>query len=183
MRVVRIPTSNGIDDIKLIADDDAEAIFIRQLAEAGTLSSLSTSASSSVVFRAISVQPSSIGVSESLISRGKVGKYDFSIRQNESHLIGMTFSKNDTPLDLTAYSSIKLQVKPSKTSSAIITLDLTSGLTVTGDDSNALNIEFLSTQTKELCNETYYYDILFVGAASNIYYVEGKITVKKSVTR
>ena len=46
-----------------------------------------------------------------------------------------------------------------------------------------LNIEFLSTQTKELCNETYYYDILFVGAASNIYYVEGKITVKKSVTR
>lgn len=183
MRVVRIPTSNGIDDIKLIADDDAEAIFIRQLAEAGTLSSLSTSASSSVTFRAISVLPSTTAVPDTLISKGKVGKYDFVVRQNESHTLGMTFIKNDVPLDLTAYTSIKLQVKPSKTSSALITLDLTAGLTISGVDSNALQIAFSAAQTKELCNETYYYDILFTGAASNIYYVEGKITVKKSVTR
>ncbi|MBC5835815.1 hypothetical protein G6N05_05395 [Flavobacterium sp. F372] len=182
MRVVAVPTTNGIDDIKLIAETDSEAVFIRQLAEAGTLSSLSTSASSSVVFRAISVQ-STPTVNDNLISRGKVGKYDFSVRQNESHAVGMTFIKADVPLDLTAYTAIKLQVKSSKHSSAILTLDLTAGLAISGDDNNVLNISMTANQTKELCNETYYYDILFTGTSTNIYYIEGKITVKKSVTR
>lgn len=183
MRVVAVPTSNGIDDIKLIAETDSEAVFIRQLAEAGTLSSLSTSASSSVTFRAISVQASSSTINDNLISRGKVGKYDFSVRQNESHAVGMAFIKADVPLDLTAYSAIKLQVKTSKHSSAVFSLDLSAGLTISGDDNNVLNIAMTANQTKELCNETYYYDILFTGASTNIYYIEGKITVKKSVTR
>lgn len=181
MKVVRIGTSNGIDDIKLIAEDDAEAVFIKQLTEAGTLTSLNKNASSSAVFRAISVNPAAL--SSQLISSGNIGKYDFSVRQNQNHTIGLTFVKNTAPMNLSVYSAIKLQVKPSKHSSAIISLQIGDGLTLSGAESNVLNIALSAAQTKELCNETYYYDILFVGASSNVYYVEGKITVKKSGTR
>ncbi|UOX35314.1 hypothetical protein LXD69_07285 [Flavobacterium sediminilitoris] len=183
MRVVRIATPNGIDDIKLIAEDSSEAVFIKQLAEAGTLSSLSSNASSSVVFRPISVQGVDQSFNDQLISRGTIGKYDFSVRQNQDHNVDLSFIKNELPLDLTLYTSIKLQVKPSKQSSAIISLDTVSGLTISGSDNNVLAVAFTAAQTKELCNETYYYDILFVGAANNNYYLEGKITVKKSATR
>lgn len=181
MRVVAVPTSNGIDDIKLIAETDSEAVFIRQLAEAGTLSSLSTSASSSVVFRAISVQ--SLSESNQVVSRGEIGKYDFTIRQNQPKTIGLTFIKAGVPINLTAYSNVKLQVKTSKGSSAIISLELGSGIEVSGDDENVLLLSFTADQTKQLCNESYYYDILFNGSAGNIYYMEGKINIKKTSTR
>jgi hypothetical protein len=87
------------------------------------------------------------------------------------------------PLDLSAYSEIKLQLKLRKTAQPVLTLSLGSGLTVTGDESNILGVEFTAAQTKALTSDLYYYDVLMSTPSSNLYYLEGKINVNKSVTQ
>jgi predicted transcriptional regulator YdeE len=54
MQVLRVPTTNGIDDIKLIGDTDLDNLFIKQLAQAGTLSCINKNVEDFVIFRAIS---------------------------------------------------------------------------------------------------------------------------------
>lgn len=181
MQFQRIPNSSGIDDLKLIGETDDERTFIRQLAECGTLSSTTSSASSSVVFRAISLAYSA-ATDGSLLSRGKIGKLDFTIRQNANFLIDLSFSSATLPIDLSTYTAIKLQVKTAKSSGAIVTLTLGSGLTVSGDDSNVLSIAFTPAMTKLLTNNQYYYDLMMTKPNSNDYFVEGKINVDRTVT-
>jgi len=182
MQFQRIPNSSGIDDLKLIGETDDEKTFIRQLAECGTLSSTTSSASSSVVFRAISLAYS--GESEtSMISVAKVGKLDFTIRQNANFLIDLTFSSATLPIDLSTYTAIKLQVKTAKSSGAIVTLSLGEGLTISGDDSNVLSIAFTPAMTKLLTNNQYYYDLMMSEVGINKYFVEGKINVNRTVTQ
>jgi hypothetical protein len=41
MQALRVLTANGIHDIKLIGENEQERLFIKQLAEAGTLSVVS----------------------------------------------------------------------------------------------------------------------------------------------
>jgi hypothetical protein len=41
MQALRVLTANGIHDIKLIGENEQERLFIKQLAEAGTLSCVS----------------------------------------------------------------------------------------------------------------------------------------------
>lgn len=180
MKVVQIATSSGIDDIKLIAENPAEEAFLKQLAEAGTLTSLTSVASSSLLLRPITVQ--SLQNYNNLISRGIIGKYDFELVQNQDFGTVLTFINNGNPLDLSLYNAIKMQVKSSRSSTAVISLEIGSGLTISGPDNNILSISISADQTKLLCEETYYYDILFASAIKT-YYVEGKITIKKTRTR
>lgn len=181
MRVIKIPTSNGIDDIKIIGETEQERLFIKQLAEAGTLTSLSRQVGDSIVFRPISV---SSGFGTGYYSSNKnIGKYDFSVRQNENHLVDLKFETQDGPLDLTSFSGIKLQVKLRKGSSAVFEVSLGAGLEISGDDNQVLKVAFTPGQTDLLNCETYYYDVLMQKPSSNVYYLEGKITVIKSTTR
>jgi hypothetical protein len=53
MQALRVLTANGIHDIKLIGENEQERLFIKQLAEAGTLSCVSYRLT--VLFRPISV--------------------------------------------------------------------------------------------------------------------------------
>jgi hypothetical protein len=180
MQVVKVPTANGIHDIKIIGENEIERQFIKQLAEAGTLSCMSREVADSVMFRAISVTPE---LSSYASTKNTIGKYDFIMRQNENHNVDLTFSTDATPLDLTQYSAIKLQIKHSKSAAPVIELMLGSGLEISGVDFNVLKVSMTGAQTKLLTCESYYYDVLTATPSSNIYYLEGKITVKNTGTR
>lgn len=180
MQVEKVPTANGIDDIKLIGENELERQFIKQLAEAGTLSCISREVADSVLFRPISVTPE---LSSYVSTKNSIGKYDFIVRQNETHNVDLKFSSDAAPLDLTQYSAIKLQVKHSKSAPPIIELAIGSGLIISGLDSNVLKVSMTAAQTKLLTCESYYYDVLTATLTSNIYHLEGKITVKNTGTR
>ena len=180
MQALRVPTANGIHDIQLIGENEEERLFIKQLAEAGTLSCVSREVADSIMFRAISV---SSEMSSYASSKNTIGKYDFTLRQNENHNVDLSFSSNGSALDLTQYSAIKLQIKHSKSAPAIIELALGSGLAIAGAGSNVLKVAMTAAQTKLLTCESYYYDVLTAKPTSNVYYLEGKITVKNTGTR
>ena len=180
MQAVRVPTANGIHDIELIGENEEERLFIKQLAEAGTLSCMSREVANSILFRAISVGAE---MSSYTSLKSTIVKYDFTVRQNENYNVDLNFGNDITPLDLTQYSAIRLQVKHSKSAPAIIELTLGSGLEILGINSNILNVSLTAAQTKLLTCETYYYDVLTAKPESNIYYLEGKITVKNTGTR
>lgn len=180
MQVIKVPTANGIDDIKLIGENELERMFIKQLAEAGTLSCMSRQIADSVVFRPISVTPA---ISSYKSSKNTIGKYDFIVRQNENHNVDLTFNTKTGPLDLNQYQAIKLQVKYSKSAPSIIELSVGSGLEISGVDSNILNVSMTADQTKLLNCDVYYYDVLMSKPDVNVYYLEGKITVDKTGTR
>lgn len=180
MLVQKIETALGIHDIKLIGENDLERQFIKQLAEAGTLSCLNRQVSDTVLFRPISVASE---ISSYTSSNGTVPRYNFDVIQNTDHTIDLDFDINNLPLNLTDFLAIKLQVKHSKSAPPIIALAIGSGLAISGDDSNILKVTMTAAQTKLLTCESYYYDILMSKTDSNKYYLEGKITIKTTATR
>jgi hypothetical protein len=181
MIIQRINNPAGIDDIKLIGENDAERSFIQQLAEAGTLISTTTMSSGIATFRAMPI--SMLTNDSTLLNRGKVGQVNFNVRQNQDYIFGLRFVSNDLPMVLNDFTAIKMQIKNNKSSSAIITLSVGSGLEITGDDDNILQITLTSAQTALLCNQEYYHDILFeTGTGAKMYYIEGLIKVDRSVT-
>lgn len=180
MIIQRITNPSGIDDIKLIGETDAEKSFVKQLAEAGTLTAVSNLSSGTVTFRAL---PISSANQNTLLSRGKIGKLDFTLRQNANFAVDLKFISESLPMALSDYTVIKLQLKNHKGAGAVLTLSLGSGLTVTGDDNNILSVKFLPVQTAQLCNQEYYYDLMLSTAAgTNTYFVEGKIKIDRTVT-
>jgi hypothetical protein len=180
MQVEKITTPNGIHDIKLIGENEEENQFIKQLANAGTLSCLDRQVSNTVSFRAISV---SSDISSYSSTKNSIGKYDFVLRQNQEQNIDLSFRNSQGTIDLTQFPVIKLQVKHTKSAPAIIELSLNEGLLISGENKNILKVAFSSDQTKLLASEVYYYDILTATDNSNRYYLEGKITIKKTGTR
>jgi hypothetical protein len=84
---------------------------------------------------------------------------------------------------LTQFTTITLQIKHSKSAPAIIELSVGNGLVISGVGSNILSVAITATQARLLDCETYYYDVLMSKPASNVYYLEGKVTVKQTVTR
>jgi hypothetical protein len=180
MQLLRVPTANGIDDIKLLGETETERLFIKQLAEAGTLSCMSRQVANAVVFRPISVTPE---ISTYTSTKNSLVKFNFTVVQNTEYTVDLYLKRNRFPLNLTAFTQIKLAVKNSKHSPAIFEISLGNGLIVAGDNSTILRINFSRTQTARLCENNYYYDILMSNGSSNIYYVEGVITTKQTGTR
>jgi hypothetical protein len=180
MKAERVATANGIDDIKLIGENDLERQFIKQLAEAGTLSCQNRQVSDTVLFRPISVASE---ISSYTSNKSYIAQYNFEVIQNADLSVDLTFESNDVALDLTLFTAIKLQVKHSKSAPAIIDLAIGSGLEISGDDSNILKVTMTAAQTKLLTCESYYYDVLTIKPTANKYYLEGKITTLKTGTR
>jgi hypothetical protein len=90
MQALRVLTANGIHDIKLIGENEQERLFIKQLAEAGTLSCVSGEVADSVLFRPISVMSE---VSSYVSTKNSIGKYDFIVRQNQDFITDLKFDK------------------------------------------------------------------------------------------
>jgi hypothetical protein len=180
MQILRVPTANGIDDIKLLGETEIERLFIKQLAEAGTLSCMSRQVADSVVFRPISVTSE---ISTYTSTKNSLVKFNFTVVQNADYTVDLSLISNGVPFNLAVFASIKLAVKNRKESSAIFEITVGSGLTVTGANSNILRIDFSKTQTAKLCESEYYYDILMTKGSSNQYYVEGVIATKQTGTR
>lgn len=181
MKVERIVTANGIHDIKFIGENDLERQFIKQLAEAGTLSCLNRQVSDSVLFRPISVASE---ISSYTSTKGTIPQYNFEVIQNTTYSIELPFEfGNGSPINLATFLAIKLQVKYSKSVPAIIELAIGSGLEIVGVNSNVLKVVMTADQTKLLTRETYYYDVLLIKPDVNQYYLEGKITTKTTGTR
>lgn len=180
MQVLRVVTTNGIDDIKLIGETEMEREFIKQLAESGTLSCISKEVADTALFRPISVTPE---MSTYTSTRGIIGRYNFIVRQNQDKTFDLKFVIDGDDLDLTEFTAIKLQIANHKGSSAIIELAVGSGLTISPEFSNVLNVTLTAAQTASLKCQEYFYDVLMSMPSSNRYYVEGKITVKKSQSR
>jgi len=181
MQIQRVPTANGIDDIKLIGDTELERQFIKQLAEAGTLSCMSRNVSDTILFRAISVSEELSSYTST--ANRTIGKYDFTLRQNQNHYFDLNFDKDASPLDLTQFTAIKLQVMLTKGNPALFSLTIGNGLDISGVDDSVLKVSFSAAQTAIMHCDSYYYDILMSKPNSNVYYLEGRITVKKTATR
>lgn len=182
MIVQRITNSAGVDDIKLIAETEDDKILIRQLAESGTLISRSSMASSSIVFRALSASEQTLSTNQ-ILSRGTIGKVDFKVRQNQTFRFDLRFNTADGALNLTDYTSIKMQFKVRKDAGEIVSLSIGSGLTITGEDNNVLSVELKASQTALFCNDEYYHDIVMETPSAKVYYIEGKVFVEKTTTR
>lgn len=182
MIVQRITNNTGIDDIKLIAETDSDKILIKQLAESGTLISMSSIASSSIVFKAMSAATQTISGSN-IISKGAIGKVDLKIRQNQTFRFDLKFNTSAGSLNLNDYTAIKMQFKLRKEGDPIVSLSLGNGLTISGDDNNILSVVLTAEQTSLFCNDEYYHDIMMQTATSKIYYIEGKSQIEKTATR
>lgn len=182
MKAILINT-DSIQDLKLVAENEADTLYLKLLSEAGTLSAVSSSAGSSILFRPVSVVEEDFN-GNTVNESNTISRYNFTLKQNERKLIYMDFSSEGAPMDLYAYSMIKLQVKPSRSSSPVISLSLGDGLTIEGDDMNTLGILFTPYQTALLQLPVYYYDLLFsLPDNINTYTVEGEINVIPSITR
>jgi hypothetical protein len=180
MKVIQIPNPNGIDDLKLIGETEPERQWIRQLAEAGTLTSITRALGDVVSFRAMSIS-ADFGAGSYTVDQS-LGKFNFTVVQNQNFNYDLRINYGGAPLDLTTFTSgIKLAVK-NKNGSTLFELSLGNGLTVTGVDHNVLGVKFTPAQTILLCNDSYY-DLLFSKPNSNAYYLQGKIKVIKTGTR
>lgn len=185
MQVQRITNPAGIDDIKLIAETESEKAYLRQLAETGTLVSRSSNASSSLVLRPLSVSNPAGDSLGTLISRGAIGKLDFTLRQNENFSIGLKFKNRtaNTPLDLSVYDDIKLQLRDRRSGEAIVSLAVGAGLTISGDDNDSLVIAVTPDQSVLLTKDDYDYDTLMIQGATKTYYLEGIVKIERTGTR
>jgi hypothetical protein len=182
MQVSIIATLNGIPDLKLIAESEAEQNYLLQLADAGTLTSMIKSTGLSVVFRAVSVMEEDYATNTSS-STSSIGRYNFEVRQNETKSFDFTFSTPESPINLNIYTGIELQIKNRQSGSAVISLSIGAGLQILGDANNVLRVVLTAAQTKLLELPQYCYDVLFKSPGSNVYQVEGIITVMPSVSR
>lgn len=185
MQVQRIANPAGIDDVKLIAETESEKVFLRQLAETGTLVSRSSNASSSLLLRALSVSNPAGDSLGTLISRGEIGKLDFTLRQNQNFSIVLKFKNRTTgdPLDLSVYDAIKLQLVDRRSGDPIVSLSLGNGLAVSGDDNDSLVIAVTPEQSVLLTKEDYNYDVLMVQGTSKTYYLQGIVLIERTGTR
>lgn len=123
------------------------------------------------------------------LEKDEIGVLDIQLIQGDSKTISLTFNQVDAegltvPIDLTAYESIRLDVKSRKDAAEkpFISWRVGSGLTILGDDNEVLKFsfgsEFLSTAA-----DVWYYDIKFNLAGEIAHYIEGQITVKPVITK
>ena len=118
-----------------------------------------------------------------VIEGDKPAIIDIILIQGNNKAIGLAFTEKNAqnvtvPMDLTTFSSIKMDIKEraSVKESPFISWTVGSGLTVSGDDDNVLIMqfrqEFFETQTPE-----WVYDIKFVKNSNVSHYIMGTIRV------
>ena len=123
------------------------------------------------------------------IGSQSIGNLNIFLKQGNTQSFRLAFNTiqpdgTKTPIDLTQYSTIKMDVKSKVDVNAtpFIEWDLTDGLTIEGDDNNILVFtftnEFLASQA-----DKWNYDILFTDTDGNQTLVGGVINIKTVVTK
>lgn len=111
------------------------------------------------------------------------GKYNFVCPQGATFSKELTWSIDDSPVDLTTYSA-KMQVREKYTSTTKI-LDLSSSngdITLGGTDGTIL-IEINADTTSSLIAKEYVYDLQLESSSVVTRLIEGKFIVSPEVTR
>jgi hypothetical protein len=122
------------------------------------------------------------------IGNQSVGNLNLFIKQGNTKTFRLSFNNvlpngSKTPIDLTTYSEIKMDVKTKVdiNTSPFISWTIDDGLTIEGDDNNVLSFtfsnEFLASQS-----DKWYYDILFTDGDGNQTLVGGIVNVRRVVT-
>lgn len=116
------------------------------------------------------------------------GRLDINLIQGDNKAITLVFKDRDpagvlTPIDLTDYSVIKMDVKTrvDVNETPFITFTVGSGLTISGVDNNILSFEF-GQQFYASQNLEYFYDMRFTKDAKIIHLIEGVIRVERVTT-
>ena len=120
---------------------------------------------------------------------GTIGVLNIELRQGDSRPIFLTFNQTppsgiSEPMDLTEFTSIRLDVKTRKdiAEAPFISWQVGSGLTISGENSNVLNFEFTREFTKTGA-VSWFYDIKFERADSIAHLIEGVITINPVATK
>lgn len=112
----------------------------------------------------------------------EIGKYDFKVRQGETHIELFThWLKDGVPINLAATSEIRVHFKRMVNiinPDLVLTVD-NGGLVVEGN-----NLEFhFGENTLPLSAGIYLYDILLIIAGERYVYVEGKMELMGVITK
>lgn len=92
--------------------------------------------------------------------------------------------ETETPIDLTIYDNIKMELRrgTNRRTMLIGTFTIGDGLTIGGDNNNELVINYPTTITDELSTGKYYRDIRFVSGSDVQTLLEGVIIVTENIT-
>lgn len=123
------------------------------------------------------------------LERDQIGVLDIELIQGDDKPMVLVFNTKNlddetTPLDLRQYSLIRLDVKSQKdvNERPFLSWTVGKGLAISGDDFNVLNFEF-KQEFNATAQTQWYYDIKFVSIDGVNHFVEGAISIKKTVTK
>jgi hypothetical protein len=113
----------------------------------------------------------------------KPGKYNFVCPQGTTFAEQLTWSIDDSPVDLDTYTA-RMQVREKYTSSQKI-LDLTTenGGIILGGSEGTIDIAINSEETAGLFAKTYVYDLELISSSTVTRLLEGNFIVTPEVTR
>lgn len=117
-----------------------------------------------------------------------LGTLNINLNQGDNKSVSLIFKDKDvfdvlTPIDLTTYSSIKMDIKETIDINAVafITWAVGSGLTISGADNEILSFEF-----KQEFNATqksqWFYDLKFIKDSKVSHLIKGVININKVTT-
>jgi len=122
------------------------------------------------------------------INRDITGKLNIDLIQGDNKLVKLTFNDRSpsgvlTPIDLTLYSEIKMNVKKSVNvnETAFISWLVGAGLVISGVDNNVLEFEFKQEFNSSQLSQ-WNYDIKFIKGGSVMHYINGVINVNLVTT-
>jgi hypothetical protein len=103
----------------------------------------------------------------------------FNIYKGDSFQVVLTFTdENNDPINLST-AAVKMQIKKIPTlTSALLTIDETTGIVVSGADSNIVTIDKII----DLAAGVYFYDIQMTFSSKVVTYVKGRFVVNQDIT-
>lgn len=122
------------------------------------------------------------------IQSTKLGRLDINLIQGDNKAVSLVFRDKDplgvlTPIDLTDYSVIKMDIKTrvDVNETPFISWTVGNGLTISGVDSNILSFEF-GQQFNASQNLEWTYDMKFIKNSKVMHLIDGVIRIQRVVT-
>lgn len=110
------------------------------------------------------------------------GRYNFICPQGSTFSKQITYSTNETPINLTGYTA-RMQVREKYTSTnAIVSLTSGNGITL-GGSAGTITINISAATTTTLVAKEYVYDLELVSGSTVTRILEGRFLVTPEVTR
>ena len=127
-------------------------------------------------------------MAEAVIGGDKIGVLNIILKQGDNKPASLVFKNKDilgvlTPIDLTQYSSISMDIKTKVdvTEIPFISWSIGSGLTISGANNEILSFEF-KQEFNFSQNSQWVYDMKFIKDSVVSHLISGVINVKKSIT-